>query len=218
DGTFISGDFEGKLYHWRLNDNSVGILRKGRGLWVTGIAISHDGRYVAAVTSTAKTIFELPGATSELVVYNLKSGTSTPISSHGNRVFSVALDPGGTKLITGDIDGFVRVGSITGEAPHLLIGHQSTVKEVVVHPGGQWIASTEDGSIVRLWHMPSGKPLASLPYNEFLNYLRAQTNVRAVSDKDSPSGYRLQYQPFSSALLLQDDAGGRGFQSGERQR
>ena len=197
DGTLLSGDGTGKLYHWNLNDDSMRILGKGTGFWVTGIAVSNDGRYIAAVTSSAKNVFELPGANSELLLYNLKSGESTPISSHGNRVFCVAFDPGATRLVTGDIDGIVRVGPITGETPHLLLGHSNTVKDVVVHPGGQWIASTEFDSVVRLCQMPEGEPLETLPQNEFLNHLRAQTNVRVVADKDSPSGYRIQYQPFS---------------------
>ncbi len=204
DGSLISGDQTGKLCRWNLNDDSARVLDPGKGSRVAAIAISKDGRYLAAITSSAKNIFELQKSTSELVLYDLKSGKSSLITSHGNRVFCVAFDPGGTRLVTGDLDGIVRVGPMTGETPHLLLGHGTTVHDVVVHPGGQWIASTASDSVIRLWQMPQGKPLNSLPYNEFLNHLRAMTNVRAVANTNSPSGYELQYQPLSGWAKIQN--------------
>jgi WD40 repeat protein len=203
DGTLISGDNAGKLYQWDLNSNTMKILKKGTGRWVTGIAMSKGGRYLAVATSAAKTIIELPTSSSELILYDRKSEKSLPITSHGKRVFSVAFDATGSNLITGDVDGVVRVGPISGDAPHQLLGHSGTVKDIVVDPRGRWFASMEFGDTIRLWPIPHGKPVNSLSYNEFLNYLREQTNVRVVVDKDSPSGYRIQYQPFSGWKSLQ---------------
>lgn len=194
DGTLFSGG-DGNLYQWNLKNDSAKILGKGKA-WVSGIAVSNTGRYVVACTWSAKDLNGMPNATSELVLYDLKEGKSFPISSHGNRVFCVAFDPSGTRLVTGDYDGIVRVGPITGEPPHLLLGHESSVHDIVVHPAGQWIASIEDRGTVRLWRMPEGKPFSTLPYNELLNRLRVLTNVRAVVDKASSTGYRIRYAPF----------------------
>jgi WD40 repeat protein len=127
----------------------------------------------------------------------LKTKKSFPVRTHGNRVFSVAFDPQGTKLITGDIDGIVRVGPIDGGTPHLLMGHQSMVMDVVVSSDGKWIASTEwSRPEVRLWPMPQGKPLNALPYKEFLEKLRSMTNVRVVANKNSSTGYDIKFDTF----------------------
>jgi WD40 repeat protein/predicted Ser/Thr protein kinase len=203
DGSLFSGDARGKLYHWDLNNASAKVLGKGKA-WVSGIAISNDARYVAASTWSAKNMSEMPNATSELVLYDLKERKSIPISSHGNRVFCVAFDPRGTRLVTGDFDGIIRVGPMNGETPHLLLGHESAVKDIVVHPGGHWIASTDFRSVVRLWAMPQGKPLEALSYNEFLDWLSELTNLRAVQDASSPTGYRIRYVHFAGSVLPTD--------------
>ena len=43
-------------------------------------------------------------------VFDLATGTRREIHSHGNRIRSVAVDPGGGFLVTGDAAGIVRVG------------------------------------------------------------------------------------------------------------
>lgn len=196
DGSLFSGDMDGNLYQWNLSNDTSRILGKGKSR-VSGITITGDGRYMAVSFLSAAMVDEIAHATSELVLYDLKRGTSFPIHSHGNRVYCVAFNPGGTKLITGDLDGVLRVGPITGESPHLLFGSKSSIQGIVVHPGGQWIASTESSPpAVRLSRMPQGKPLQTLSYNEFLSRLRSLTNVRAVPDGNSSTGYRIEYAPF----------------------
>src|SRR5207249_2548611 len=106
------------------------------------------------------------------------------------------FDPTGTKLLTGDLDGIVRVGPISGDDPRLLLGHEGSIATVLVSPDGKWIASTDNKSTLRLWRMPEGKPFSSLSYDQLLNRLRDLTNVRAMTDKHSPNGYHIQYTPF----------------------
>ncbi len=89
------------------------------------------------------------------------------ITSHGNRVSKVALDPTGTIAVTGDFDGVVRVGPITGETPHLLFGHTLEITSVAVSPDGKWIASGSQDGTIRLWPMPEGTPFHTLPYTGF---------------------------------------------------
>lgn len=196
DGSLFSGDMEGNLTRWNLNDGSKSILGKGKGI-VHSIAITRDGWHVATATLSAKQIGDIPLSTSELVLYDLKNGKSFPISSHGNRVMSVAFDPAGTKLVTGDIDGIVRVGSINGDVPHLLIGPELPVRDIAVHPNGSWIAATLGRKpIVRLIRMPEGKPFHTLPYKEFLDRLKTLTNARIIADPKSTTGYRTIYGAF----------------------
>jgi len=44
--------------------------------------------------------------------------------------------------------------------------------------------------------MPEGEPFHTLPYEELLRRLRTVTNLRAVEDESSPTGYRLEVGPF----------------------
>jgi WD40 repeat protein len=127
---------------------------------------------------------------------DLESGASRDITSHGNRVSAVALDPTGTILVTGDLDGVVKVGPINGQVPHLLFGHTLEISSVAVSPDGRWIASGSQDGTIRLWPMPQGEPFHTLPYEEILARLRSFTNVRAVRDAASGEGYRLEPGPF----------------------
>lgn len=190
DGTLFSGDLKGDLERWNLNEGSYETVEKGKGR-VTSIAISRNGRYLATIRLDDK-----PSPTAQVTLHDLKEGKVFPIYSHGNRVNCVVFDPAATRIITGDDDGIVRVGPITGESPHLLLGHDGGIGDVAVDPSGQWIASI-GGSGARLWRMPAGKPFDSLAYADFLNRLRQLTNVRAVPDKNSPTGYRTAYATFT---------------------
>ncbi len=115
--------------------------------------------------------------------------------SHGKGVSGVAFHPDGVTAVTASWDGTIRVGPLTGEEPHLLLGHEGMVWDVAVSPDGRWIASAGADTTVRLWPMPDGVPLHTLPYEEFLDRLRALTNLRVVED-ESGTGYDLDVSEF----------------------
>jgi serine/threonine protein kinase/WD40 repeat protein len=196
-GNIFAGDFEGNLYRWDSINGPPKILHKGKGI-VSGLALSSHNQTVAVSTWSEKTWDKLEFAKSELVLLDLKTGKSVSFTSHGTRVFSVGFDSTGTTIVTGDLDGNVRVGPLSSHAtPHLMMGHQTPVNSVIVHPSGKWIASTEGGRpCVRLWPMPHGQPIAGLSHTDFLGYLKRITNVRIVPDKNSSNGYKIQYALF----------------------
>ena len=133
---------------------------------------------------------------SALTLYDLTAKTFREIRSHGNRVSAIALDPTGTIAVTGDLDGVVRVGPITGEEPHLLFADAQAISSVAVSPDGKWIASGSQDGTIRLWPMPEGTPFHTLPYEELLNRIRSMTNLRVVPDESSGTGYRVEIGPF----------------------
>lgn len=134
-------------------------------------------------------------ADSAITAWDVETGTSREIASHGTRVKSLALDPSGAVLVTGSADGVVRVGPVSGEDPHLLYGQGQEIHSVAVSPDGRWIASISD-DLIRIWPMPEGRLLHTLPYEELLAKLQAQTNLRVVPDATAATGYTVEMGPL----------------------
>ena len=110
---------------------------------------------------------------------------------------SLALDPSGTALVTGDRDGVIRVGTLTGEEPHLLLGSTGPCSGEV-SPDGRWVAASGADGTIRLWPAPdlSRPPLHTLPREALLAKLGSLTNLRAVPDPGSDSGWRVEIGRF----------------------
>jgi WD40 repeat protein len=133
----------------------------------------------------------------ELRVLDLATGVSRPITTHGRDLVCGAVDPSGRIVVTGDVQGVVRAGPVTGEEPHLLLGHTGSVYGVAISPDGRWIASAGDAAL-HLWPMPdvTKPPLHTLPHAELMTKLDALTNLRVVRDPTSSTGWKLDVGPF----------------------
>jgi WD40 repeat protein len=156
------------------------------------IDLSRDGRTLLVMGTRDP----FPQVNEDLVVFDLAAHTSRRITTHGQRLQHVALDPSGHIVVTGDADGVVRVGPVTGEEPHLLLGHGGPVTAVAASPDGRWVASVSDQ--VRLWPMPdvTKPPLHTLPHAELLAKLDMLTNLRVVRDSTSSTGWKFDLGPF----------------------
>jgi serine/threonine protein kinase/WD40 repeat protein len=195
DGSLFSGHENGSVYKWNLQSETYRLLVKGNKPVDRIVGVKNNPDLIVCLWIDIGV--DAQKASSELRVVNVRTGNSYLIHTHGHRVSTLAVDPSGKILVTGDMDGVVRVGPITGEEPHLLFGHQSGIKSIAVDPDRRWIASSEnDRPVIRLWPMPKGKPLHTLPYDELLKKLQSLTNARVVEDEKSSTGYRVQFGPF----------------------
>jgi WD40 repeat protein len=179
------------LLRWDVKTGGRELLYDGK---IMLFAASADGRRVLMVEGRAGS-----GALmGRVVLLELDTGAVTFLDRFGDEVRVVALDPTGTLAVTGDIDGEIRVGPVTGEEPHLLLGHESTVSAVAIDPLGRWIASGDNDGTVRLWPMPdlSKPPLHTLPREELIAKLKTLTNLRVVRDEESSTGWKLTHDPF----------------------
>ena len=159
-----------------------------------GFDLSRDGRLLL-VWATRSRVFLAPSE--ELLVFDLTANGSRRITTHGARVQSGRLSPSGRVVVTGGEDGVVRVGPVTGEEPHLLIGHKGPVIGLALSPDERWIASSSDEAF-SIWPMPdvTKPPLHTLPHAELLAKLDALTNLRVVRDPASATGWKLDVGPF----------------------
>jgi WD40 repeat protein len=157
------------------------------------IDLSEDGRTLL-VWSSANRAFG--GSFDEVRVFDLEADDSHRIISHG-QPRAADLDASGRILVTGDEEGVVRVGPVTGEEPHLLLGHTGPIESLAISADGRWIASVSDDAL-HLWPVPdlSQPPLHTLPYEELMEKLDALTNLRVVRDPSSPTGWSEEIGPF----------------------
>jgi WD40 repeat protein len=160
-----------------------------------GCDLSRDGRLLLVWATRSR---ELGTPRDELLLFDLTAKTSRRITTHGARLWGGSLSPSGRIIVTGDHDGVVRVGPVTGEEPHLLIGQKGPVLSLAISPDERWLASSTDESI-SIWPMPdvTKPPLHTLPHAELLAKLDALTNLRVVRDPASATGWKLEVGPFS---------------------
>ena len=159
----------------------------------TELDLSGDGRQLLVLATQDAGTYQFE----ELLLFDLAAHISRRIPTHGARLKTAALDPSGRVVVTGDLDGAVRVGSVAGGEPHLLLGHTSLVGSVAVSPDGRWIASQSDDAL-HLWPMPdlTKPPLHTLPRVELLAKLDSLTNLRVVPDASTSTGWKLDVGPF----------------------
>jgi WD40 repeat protein len=135
-----------------------------------------------------------PDGVGSPVVVDLVGGGTVVLASHEDRVIAMALDATGSVAVTGDWEGAIWVGPVSGETPHLLTASAVPVTSVDISPDGRWIASGHGDGTIRLWAMPDldEPPLNGLPRRELLARLRSMTNLRVVPDPESPGYYRVR--------------------------
>ena len=179
------------LRRWALDTRESELLYKGR---VSEFSASANGQRVLLVDHD-----EVGSDSPKSAVFlDLSTGATIRLESHGDRVITVALDATGTIAATGDSDGVIRVGPVSGENPHVLLGHETKVWSLAFDPRKRWIASGANDGTVRLWPMPdlSKPPLHTLPHDQLIAKLKTLTNVRVVRDEDSSTGWKLTHDPF----------------------
>ena len=110
----------------------------------------------------------------------------------------LALSPDGTAWVTGEQDGSILIGKTNGGEAHLLAGHEGPVHGVAISPDNRWIASSGEDNTLRLWPMPDldKPPLQTLPHDELIAELKTLTNLRAVRDEESSTGWSIEIGPF----------------------
>ena len=184
DGTRLAtGADDQTLKIW---DTATGALVHDQGGFsvpVYGVAYSPDGRYLAAdiylweaATMTPVLEWELsPGnlvfspdggqmaaATgSAVTIWDTATGRELmTLAGHSEWANSVAYSPNGTQLVSGSMDGTVRVWYLRPGREHVTI--ESGGARAAYSPDGRWLATDGFDGIARVWDAQTGGLVASL--------------------------------------------------------
>ena len=117
---------------------------------------------------------------------------------HGDGVIAIALNPGGTvgrdRQRRPHDAGFTRVGRTASPACSALKAPSPRWRS----PDSRWLAASGDAFAIRLWPVPdvSKPPPHLLPRDALLTWLRSHTNLKAVPNAASSTGYVLEPGPF----------------------
>jgi WD40 repeat protein/serine/threonine protein kinase len=123
----------------------VTLTRLGIGT-LNEIAWAPDNRQMALATTTG--VYVIDTQTKSMVTYLDTTGA----------VHSVAYSPDGSRIVTGEKGGLVRVWDVkTGKEFRSLSGHLQTVNRVAFSPDGQQVASVSDDKTARLWNISTGE-------------------------------------------------------------
>ena len=191
---YSAGD--GGLRRWNLSAGTQELVAPG--------AFTYASFDRAAQKLLLLVMRELPsrGGDCQARIYDTKDGTSRPF--HGTTDCgnadpgTMALDSSARVAVTGDSDGVVRIQRLDGGEVHVLAGHRGAVSFVAVSPDLRWVATAGEDGTLRLWPMPdlAKPPLHALPLPELIATLRSLTNLRAVRDPASATGWKIEVGPF----------------------
>jgi WD40 repeat protein len=181
----------GIVSRWDPTTKEAEILARDTGVMPSGGV--WGGASAVLPVGDGRRLF-LSDADGEVLILDLETGSRTPLPARPQGW--VTFDAAGSVLISGSKVGEISVGPIFTEEPHLLLGHEpGGYIHPSVSPDGRWIASiSESDNVVRLWPMPdlSKPPLHTLPYEELMARLTALTNLRAMPDEESHTGYSIE--------------------------
>jgi WD40 repeat protein len=184
----------GGIRRWNLATGAHTLVRDDGPGALCGMAMSEDGR----VVFTKKARFGGWQECSPLERFDVITGVSTQLTQFGDCPSGPPTQMAGSVLAIGSSDGIVRVARDSDREAHLLLGHVGVSGFAAISPDQRWVASTGDDNTLRLWPMPDldKPPLQALPRDVLVAKLKSLTNLRAVRDPKSATGWSIELGPF----------------------
>ncbi|MGB5553003.1 MAG: hypothetical protein WBO74_21195, partial [Thermoanaerobaculia bacterium] len=186
----------GGVRRWDLATGSHELVFASQLDSLTRMVVAADGRKAVIGEQRVKDASERRNGVLKLL--DLVSGEVRELPAFGEKSHSFVIDSSGNVLATCDDDGIIQVGLVSGEAPQLLLGHEGAVTDLAISPNGRWIASRGQDHTLRLWPVPDldQAPLHMLPHDELIAKLQSLTNLRAVRDPESSTGWSIELGSF----------------------
>jgi WD40 repeat protein len=189
------------ILRWDLETGMFEQFRSPEGVWGGAFWMSGDRRQmITHVWRPGELVFGPPLEYEPLLIHDLDTGQAREVETHWepDKGWLTAIDSTLSIMVVVHPDGTLGVSRLNDPEPHLLVGHEGLVKGVAISRDLQWIASTGQDNTLRLWPMPDldKPPLHTLPRQELVAKLESLTNVRAVRDPASSTGWSIEVGPF----------------------
>jgi WD40 repeat protein len=170
----------------------VSVLAGAQPEWLTGLAVSPDGKILHAGTELSDAILTIATGDAQEATPVVRA---VPLPAEGKPAEAPTLTPSPQAATTAPaVLGQDEVARMTG--------HQAHVIEVAFSPDGRWAVSGSWDGTVRTWDVPSGSPLRRI----------AASRQQILAVACSPDGRRLAGGGVDNVIRLWDS------QTGEEQR
>ena len=148
------GDERGRVQVWSLGSRqSIALIDTGHAGPVSHLAISEDGRWIAAQS-----------ADDTIGVWEVgRSDRLYSLPGHGERLWLVRFLPDNERLVTVGQGSSIRLWSVSnGSEEMALLGHVGRVTTVTATPDGRTLVSGSHSGEVRFWDLRTGQDLIAL--------------------------------------------------------
>jgi WD40 repeat protein len=201
DRVVVEAPGEGALT-WYIFDGAGRLLMTRGGVvsrWdprsrATEILVREGILFATPVMADSERIYLFRESSGTRSILDLGDGSEIQLASAYLPFSDMYSDAAASTVVSAHGDGELRVGRFDGEQPHLLLGHGLGNTSVWMSPNGKWIASVGVEGTILLWPTPDvdRPPLHTLPYRQLMAKLESLTNLRAVPDEESHTGYRIE--------------------------
>jgi WD40 repeat protein len=94
----------------------------------------------------------------------------------------------------------------TAQPSGVLTGHLDDVRRLAFSPDGRTLASTSIDNSLKLWHLPTSRPLLTLPQGEMLEYLTFSPDGTWLGVATANGELRVWHAPPLAELAPRDSA------------
>jgi WD40 repeat protein len=108
-------------------------------------AISRDGKLLAY------------GGIKQVHLFDVETGVERALPEHDAGTGSLAFSDDGRRLVSGGMDGTVRVWGLTDGSVRVMTGHRNWVSSLALSPDGRLLVTSAGEGSARLWNLDNGE-------------------------------------------------------------
>ena len=148
----VAGGGSGKLWIWDLSARKTVVVEAPT---LSAIAISADGKYVAAATRAG-----------QVQVWQSEDWKTVTTVTHGAEIASLAFSASGTILAAAGADGLATLWAIPGGQKLASLDHGGAVAGVAFTADGRRMVTASADKSARIWAAGAGADVAEMPGGE----------------------------------------------------